>query len=364
MLTYLRVDNLRSLVNFEWRPGTVNLLVGSNGSGKTTVLSALNLVCQLMRGQRVTECLTASDLTWWQRRDRQQISLRVKRETQSAFVYDLTIKYEGRLEHPLIEREALSEDGRLLFEYTNNTVTLYDDEFRVTQKFSLSGSRSFIPEVPASGNNTKLCWFRDYWFRALILKPDIFRFSSHTTDEESVLRQDATNFASWWREMALSRPSAIHRLDERLPAIVSGATSLRLADRHSGRALSIDIHRHGKVHTTGFDQLTEGQRTLILLYAISECLDRASLIALDEALNYIAIAEIQPALVALREAVVDAGGQLIVVSHHPEVIDYLGADDTFVFSLKNGLSECVPLRDIDLSGARLSEYLAGLGDAV
>lgn len=364
MLTYLRVDNLRSLVNFEWRPGAVNLLVGSNGSGKTTVLTVLHLVCQLMRGQRISDCLTASDLTWWQHRDRLQIRLRIKREIQSAFDYSLTIKFESKFGQPAIERESLSEDGKPLYEYSENSVGLYDDGYNLMQRFDFSGSRSFIPEVPASSNNGKLDWFREYWFRALILKPDIFRLSSHTTDEEPVLRQDAANFASWCRDMALQRPRAIRRIEELLPSIIPGAVSLRFADRQGGRELALEITRHGKTRTVGFEQLTEGQRTLILLYAISECLDRASLIALDEALNYIAIAEVQPAVVALREAVLETQGQLVVVSHHPEAIDYLGADDTFVFSLRNGLTQCTPLRDIDLGGARLSEYLAGFEDAL
>ncbi len=364
MITYLRIDNVRSLVNFEWRPGSVNLLVGANGSGKTTVLSVLQVVAQLQRGRRIGECLTHTDLTWWQARDLQMITLRLRGDNGLTLDYELTVRHERRQQHAVIERERLSEDGKSLFEYSGRVVRLFNDDFSPGQSFDFGPSRSFIPEIQRAGDNTKLCWFRDYWQRALILKPDIFRLSSQTSDEDGELKQDASNFSSWWREMALSRPSAIARLGEKLADIIPGALSLRLADRNGVRTLALDLRRQGTTHTVPLEQLTEGQRALILLYSISECLDRASLVALDEALNYIAIAEVQPAVVALRESVVECDGQLLVVSHHPEVIDYLGADDTFVFSLKNGLSQCTPLREINLAGVRLSEYLTVSDDAM
>lgn len=41
MITRLYVDNYRSLVNFELKLGATNLLLGANGSGKTSVFATL-----------------------------------------------------------------------------------------------------------------------------------------------------------------------------------------------------------------------------------------------------------------------------------------------------------------------------------
>jgi len=70
-----------------------------------------------------------------------------------------------------------------------------------------------------------------------------------------------------------------------------------------------------------------------LLYTILHAIpERASLLFFDEPDNYVALAEIQPWLSAMRQAMVDAGkGTLMVASHHPEVIDYLSADQTLYF---------------------------------
>src|SRR5690349_7367365 len=44
MLTRLYVDNFRCLVNFEHQFGSKQLLLGPNGSGKTTILDVLELL--------------------------------------------------------------------------------------------------------------------------------------------------------------------------------------------------------------------------------------------------------------------------------------------------------------------------------
>jgi len=41
VITRIFVDNFRTLVNFEWKPGKLALLLGENGSGKSSVVDAL-----------------------------------------------------------------------------------------------------------------------------------------------------------------------------------------------------------------------------------------------------------------------------------------------------------------------------------
>jgi ABC-type uncharacterized transport system ATPase subunit len=73
-----------------------------------------------------------------------------------------------------------------------------------------------------------------------------------------------------------------------------------------------------------------------MLYAILRALAKdASVLAFDEPDNFVATEEIQPWLAELRRAAAEDGqGTLLVASHHPEVIDYLAADQTVVFSRK------------------------------
>jgi predicted ATPase len=44
MLTRLYCDNYKCLVNFEFRPEAIQLLMGRNGAGKSTVFEVLELI--------------------------------------------------------------------------------------------------------------------------------------------------------------------------------------------------------------------------------------------------------------------------------------------------------------------------------
>jgi predicted ATPase len=81
-----------------------------------------------------------------------------------------------------------------------------------------------------------------------------------------------------------------------------------------------------------FDELSDGQRILICLYALLNfVVDGHGCLFLDEPENYLALPEIQPWLMELRDRIDDHGGQVILISHHPEIIDYLAPELGLVF---------------------------------
>lgn len=51
MITKIKLDNFKSLVNFELPLSQFNCLVGLNGSGKSTVLQGIDFISQLMSGE-------------------------------------------------------------------------------------------------------------------------------------------------------------------------------------------------------------------------------------------------------------------------------------------------------------------------
>jgi len=81
-----------------------------------------------------------------------------------------------------------------------------------------------------------------------------------------------------------------------------------------------------------FHELSDGQRVLICLYALLDFLVKGNAcLFLDEPENFIALPEIQPWLMELGDRIQDRGGQVVLVSHHPELIDYLAPELGLVF---------------------------------
>lgn len=86
--------------------------------------------------------------------------------------------------------------------------------------------------------------------------------------------------------------------------------------------------------TLGFSSLSDGQRMLIGLYALLHGLDAqpegpegsgdlpTRTLCLDEPDNFVASGEIQPWLATAEEKLANAKARLLMISHHPESINY------------------------------------------
>jgi AAA15 family ATPase/GTPase len=69
MIERIYIDNFRTLVNFEWKPGRLALLLGDNGTGKTSVIDALWGVFALISLEDELQKWFASDSrTRWESR--------------------------------------------------------------------------------------------------------------------------------------------------------------------------------------------------------------------------------------------------------------------------------------------------------
>jgi AAA15 family ATPase/GTPase len=73
MLTRVYIDNFRSFVNFEYRPEKKQLLLGANGSGKSSLLDAIRYLKQFVQGNE--NPFTQSTRTRWQDRPLQVVEI-------------------------------------------------------------------------------------------------------------------------------------------------------------------------------------------------------------------------------------------------------------------------------------------------
>ena len=122
----------------------------------------------------------------------------------------------------------------------------------------------------------------------------------------------------------------------------------------------------GQYYWIRFDELSEGQRALTVLYGLLHLTHGGwgVCLLLDEPDNYVAPREIMPWLLALSQMCEDTPSQAILCSHHPEVINYLGPTQTQILS--RNASGAATARGLDPGSAgssiRLAELMArGLG---
>lgn len=190
-----------------------------------------------------------------------------------------------------------------------------------------------------------------------------------TQDEQQTLLRDGANFASWYRHLSQERAGDIPQLFEQLTEALPGFEALALkgaGKQGRTRDLVVQMGAEGQnSYEVDFDAVSDGQRALIVLYALLVDIGAAPrTVLLDEPENYVGLSELQPWLQGLDEALGDTG-QLFLISHHPEVIDFLAPENPIQFERIGGGPVRVKSADFDRkSGLRASEQVArGLLDA-
>jgi ATPase subunit of ABC transporter with duplicated ATPase domains len=105
---------------------------------------------------------------------------------------------------------------------------------------------------------------------------------------------------------------------------LDGFQTLRFSSEEDGvMKLRADFMTSTKKRVNySLSELSDGQRCLLALYMVLHFLiAKGHSVFIDEPDNFISLREIQPWLLAATEAVEDHQGQLILISHHPEILN-------------------------------------------
>jgi energy-coupling factor transporter ATP-binding protein EcfA2 len=364
MLTKIYIDNFRSLVNFEFEPGPVCLILGANGSGKSTFHEALWRIREvLVGGYPVYGVFKETSQTRWESRTVQTFEVTVD-GNGGRYVYRLKIELYGA-PMPEIALESLSFDGKPLFLFKRWEVILYRDDHSEGPKYPSDGGRSGLSNVPPREDHTKLTWFKD-WMASLCLAivDSEMEMSSRQESPRPDLHQ--WNFSSWYRHLLQEDPNAVRSLIEALRAgVIEGFDAMPLVkESETNRRLCVDlkVDSEGGGETVRFAdlELSDGQRVLIKLYALAYCaMKPGTTLFLDDPVTHVGLGEIQPWLTTLLDRADDIGAQVLLTSHHPELINYLAREHGVVFYREgNGPTRVKPAQLDDGSGLPPSELIA------
>jgi ATPase subunit of ABC transporter with duplicated ATPase domains len=142
--------------------------------------------------------------------------------------------------------------------------------------------------------------------------------------EELYPNVNLSNFAAWYRHLVQENRKEDADLTASLRLALDDFKFLELtaAGENARLLLAEFAHGDGPSVKFGFNELSEGQRCLICLYAILHfVLAKGATVILDEPDNFISLREIQPWLSAISDLVEEGRGQVIIISHHPELIN-------------------------------------------
>jgi predicted ATPase len=318
MLTRLYIDNFRCFEKFEWRPGRKQLILGRNGSGKSSFMDALLFLCEVaVRGERIEKWFKLEQRTRWLDQAWQSFEIEAQLSGQN-YIYKLRIGPTGNPPSPVVQWEAL-HDYRSVLEFENGEVEVAKPGDGPVLTWKLDPSRSALSTAGAE----VLVEFRNWLAGISCWHINPVSMGSRAESEDVAPRVDLGNFAAWYRHLVQAHPrentAFLHDLRESL----DGFDQLTLANvGESVRILYAEFLREGNTIKIPFGELSDGQRCLICLYAIMHfVVAKGGTAIIDEPDNFISLREIQPWLMAIEDMADDHKGQVILISHHPEILN-------------------------------------------
>ncbi|MEI6188674.1 MAG: AAA family ATPase [Alphaproteobacteria bacterium] len=329
MLERLYVNNFRCLVNFELKLDRINLLLGINGSGKSCVFDVLRKIQSfIINEEKVSDIFPSNDKTNWLGHDIQRFELDISTGEHSKYSYKLDIRHDDLHKKVKVTKEELRVDEKPLFVFCDDKATLYRDDHTVLQEYPFNLWRSGVGYISERKDCTKLTHFTRELERLIVVRPIPALFEKVSPNEDSLLTEMMENFPSWYRHVSLDSEFGT-KLTTELANVLLGFRSLNLIPLGENAKLlkaSFDSPS-GSKFSLNFSSLSDGQKMLIALYALfvfSSLQNQGVSLFIDEPDNFLALPEIQPWLSTLFDACGESVEQTVLISHHPEIIDYLG----------------------------------------
>lgn len=354
-VTRIAIDNLACFGALELVPGDSTLLLGANGAGKSTLFDILfHLQALVNQGEAPEGSFPDFQVSAGNAHVELQVSTR-----RGEFHYQLEL-----LHHPTgfreltlgplgpdwaIAREELRLNGVALASFSNGTFS----GVNVDGAIPLAEDRSPLSTVrfPEKSDVAAFkAWAEGIW----LLRLEPRRMVASAEEPSDGLAVSGENFVSWL--MGFSRKK--EQLSRVVASIGSSIKGLReLTLERAGRDRVLVAHFEGGAKVD-FDQLSDGQRCLIVLHAVLVLAKRfCTLLLLDEPDAHVTPTEILPLFSALRERVEEAGIQVMVASHHPQVIDLMASDSPWELVLRDGQASAEPFLVDRSKGVSASRHL-------
>ena len=339
MLTRLYAHNYRCFINFELTPARSGILLGYNGSGKSSVFDVLIGLVQLLHWNKdASDAFPGDTVTRFGDSADQRFELDVT-SAWGGMRYVLVVTHDLDQGTCRIASEEVTLDGKPLYRFKDAEVQLYrDDHTPARDTFSYTPKRSFLASLEAKPVNRRLTWFKNFIGGIWVLGLNPRRMAAVSTADDDVLDVDGGNFASWCRHLLQDAPEHMEQATTALRQIMPGFQRLRMQLAGRSRVLVATFQvPGGKAYDLDFEALSDGQKVLIVLYAVLHAVGgSAALLCLDEPDNFVSIREIQPFLIELANLTEDQGVQTLLISHSGEVINFFGPEGALLLERPEG----------------------------
>ena len=322
MINYLKADNYCSLVNFKIDFSSINLLLGGNGTGKSTIFVLLANLRFFIQGKAdVSETFSFDSLTRWQLVPVQTFELSLSYKDYE-YTYQLEVEFNRDEKKNRVKKEVVLCQGNPIFRAENGKAILYNDSYKEGPELLVNWLSSGVSSVYERNDNKKLSDFKHAVDSIVVCHPlpSAAEFIISYA-EEQYINYSADNIPNVYMHIVQKNPEKMMKLWQVLKEINPCFVRTYL-NGDSGKVLYFEYDQNSTKVSYTFSELSDGERMLFTLYfLVVMYLDDDCSLFLDEPDNYISLQEVGQFIQFVQD-ISNKKNQCVLISHHPSVIDY------------------------------------------
>ncbi len=363
------VHNYRCLENFELSLGSnqsAALLMGKNGTGKSTVRNALEVLQRVGRGDTRVGTLVPPDAIAW---GRAEVPLRFEVEIDVAgrvYVYSLAFELPKGFKELRIFEEKLTADGETVFHREMAKVRLVRAGRDSDATFNVDWHIVALPVLQDRGGDDPIAVVRRWLAEMVLIEPvpSLIKGESRESNEKSRAPSSSLeNLGDWFTNLVAGYPAAYGPLEAFLKGLMPDLKAIRNPEKAPGyRSLELEFSKGTRNLMVPFADLSSGEKCFFagaLVIAAKES-GGARFCFWDEPDSHWALNEVGDFVIALRKAF-ETGGQFIATSHNPETIRHFSLDNTLLLHRRSHLepTQVRPLSELEISGDVVTSLILG-----
>ncbi len=380
MLQRLYVHNFRCLENFELNLKDLpsSLLIGKNGSGKSTVRDVLEIFQKIGRGtNRISELVKLKDFTQGRTETPIRFEIEVLLEGK-LYQYTLALELPDNFKELRVLEEQLKIDDAVYYSRANADVALHRIQSTVqgitrstststsTSRFSVDWHIAALPVIQSSSDKDLSYRFKTWLEQIVILSPVPQLMKGDSQEETLSPDKYGVNFGDWFSGVLSQFPKSYSFIDDYLKVIMPDIEEIQ--NRPTGKetkGLIVKFQTDGSDSLpVSFDDLSDGEKCFFLSAIILAANKSYGPLFCfwDEPDNYLGLSEVGHFIVSLRRAFENgSGGQFVATSHNPEAIRRFSDENTHLLYRESHLEpvRIKLLSEMEIDGDLINTLILG-----
>lgn len=342
MIDRLYIHNFRCMENFtlDLAGRSSGLMIGKNGSGKSTVLNCLAKLQSICRGSnRVRNLISASDFA--QLNTDRPIRLEVELTLSAKrYKYSVAFEWPPNFREARILDESLYVDGKSIFKREQAQTQIADGP-----AFGIDWHIVALPVINERPGERTIKDVKAFLASMNLIAPIPARMSGFSEEPSTELEYDAANYASCLSALLGEKPAAYGVFESYVKTVIPDFSSIEFVPRgESGAQLVVKFEEQDRQRSLSveFNALSDGEKCFFLsAYLVASNVARSPVFCMwDEPDNHLSLSEVGQFVTGLRK-MASRGGQFIATTHHPETVRKFSDETTFVLARKSHLEPTV-----------------------